>query len=362
MKAVINHIELSKHLKKISGLIKTNPVIPIMSCVLFKFSKGKLEMVATDLETTCIIKMDCECKDEFEIPIEYKDISELCSSVSSPISLEVVKGTGINISSGSSKFKFSFFGNDNVFPKIPEDEFNVEIEVDGDFFFNLSKANTFRYKGFDKPAIDMAAIDIKKDEIFIIGVDGNFMYSKSIAHKGKSEVVKMICESFTQACKSFQQSKISIGEKFIKAEYGDDVVISRLSDNKFVDYAFIMPKDAVYNFTIDKNVLKSAIRSANITTSLTLKSCVFNFKDSGVKLISQEIDFGKESETILDIEHTVEIESICLNIGQLSTILNNIESDSIDFSFSNAYKSVYIKPSDDDSIICLLQPLMINNN
>lgn len=360
MKATVNADVLLKELKKLSPVIKKNMVLPILDSVLLKFNKNKLTIVGTDLETTFVSEIDCTSSAVFSFPIVYTDILGVCSNATAPIELDV-DGTKISVTCGKSKFNFTAAGDATEFPVIPEDEFTVELDVDGEFFYNLSNANDFKSKEFTKVNLNMAAIDISKAQINLVGSDANFLFKKEIKQKNKKEFVVMVCDTFIQSCSEFQKSKISIGEKFIKAECCSEIVISRLSENKFCNYGVIIPTEIIYNVTLDKNELKSALHSANITANQISKQCALSFSKGKIKLVSQDIDFGKESESEIEVDHSVEIDTICLNSGQLSTILNHIETDTIDFAFSSPTKTIYLKPTGDDSVLCLLQPLFLNN-
>src|SRR5215207_3073589 len=110
MKAVVNNEVLSKGLKNISSVIKKNTVLPILSSIKFEFTKNKLQLTATDLETTFITSVDCECKTPFSFPMEATDIMEVCSNVASPIEISLTDKV-INIISGKYKGKFTATGS-----------------------------------------------------------------------------------------------------------------------------------------------------------------------------------------------------------------------------------------------------------
>ncbi|MEZ5053732.1 MAG: hypothetical protein R2807_03015 [Chitinophagales bacterium] len=47
-----------KNLQKISGVISTNTVLPILEDFLFDIDNNKLHITATDLDTTMSVSMD----------------------------------------------------------------------------------------------------------------------------------------------------------------------------------------------------------------------------------------------------------------------------------------------------------------
>lgn len=360
MKAVINNNELSKELKKMSLAIKKNPVIPILDCVKLSFSKNSLEIMATDLETTYISTIDCECKVPFILPMVYSDIMDVCSKASAPLEVEL-KDTSIKIKTGKSVFNFSLRGKPEDFPKIPEEEYKVELDVDGDFFYHLNNANICRNKEFMMVNTNMPCIDVKKDKIVLAGTDNHGIYKKTILCKNKKEIKVMVCDNFVQSCKNFQETKLSIGETHIRAEYGNEIVISRLSENKFPDYDVVIPSEPKYNLSVSNQELRHALSSINVAANKTAPSSLYVFNPEGINLFSQDVDFGKDAEISVSAINTVGFEKINLNIPYMERFLSLISEDEIEMSFTAPNRGVLIKPKGDDSVLCLQMPLMLEN-
>jgi DNA polymerase-3 subunit beta len=343
-----------------SGIIKKDHVIPITSAVLFSFSKDILTITGTDLETTYVIVLEVECKESFAFPIDYADISEIASSTFSPITIELGEKE-ISIKSAKSKFKLVRVGEAEHFPSVPDDVYDFSMEVEGDFFYHLGYANTCRFKGELQPALNMAAILISKNEMDVVGCDSFMMYKKTFKQKSNKELTVMVCDSFVNTCKVFQETTISIGEKFIKAVHGNSTVISRLSENKYANIKSILPPSIDYNMELPKDELKSSLSVISVAAHLTSKQFVINFKDGKIKLVSQDIDFDKEAETEIDTEHTVLIDSICLNSSQMMHLCSLADTSKIDLAITTAQGNVYMKPKGDDSILMLIRPLTLNN-
>jgi len=360
MKAIVNPTTLSKELKKMSSIVKKNHIIPITSSVLFSFSKDKLDITGTDLETTYITSLECGCKEEFSFPIDYFDISEICSNENSLITIEL-KETEILIKTDNGKTKLPRVGNANEFPSLPEDTFTHEKEVEGDFFYHLNYANSCRFKKELNPTLEMAAIIIGKKSMDVVGCDGFIMYKKEFIEKSDFELTVMVPDSFVSLAKSFQATKLSFGTNFIKAEYGNDTLISRLSESKYANIKAITNGVKEYNLTIHKNDLRVSLNSINVAAHLTTKQFTINFKKDKIRLESQDIDFDKQSERFIEVKNDVPIEAIMLNSSQLLHLITLTDTEEMEFSFTEPTKNVYIRPKEDESVLMLLRPLFLNN-
>ena len=69
MKFIVSSSALLKQLQQISGVINANTVLPILEDFLFEVEKGKLTVVATDLETVMKIQLEVEAKDSGRVCI-----------------------------------------------------------------------------------------------------------------------------------------------------------------------------------------------------------------------------------------------------------------------------------------------------
>lgn len=358
MKAIVNPTALLKELRKMSLVIKKNHVIPITSAVKFEFTKGNLRITGTDLETTIITNCECEANEPFDLIIDYLKIVEVCSTCSAPLVIEL-KESEILVNSGKSKFKLALMGQAIEFPSIPDEEYVLSIEVDGDFFYHLNNANVCRSKDPLKPALNMAAIMVGKKELEVFGVDGFIMYTKALKQNSDKELTVMVCERFVALCKGYQSTTLSFGEKFAKAEYNGETVISRLNESKFVNIKSIIPKDISYNVCLPKDELKQALNAISVAANITSRQFVINFSEGKMTFVSQDIDFGNDAETVITCTHTVPIEAICLSSTQLLILIGLIDTDEIEMAFTSPTRSVMMRPKDDDTVLLLIQPLSV---
>lgn len=361
MKAIINANELETELKLIQTVIRKNNIIPITAAVKMEFGKDVLTVTGTDLETTAIFTMDCNCKKPFTFCIDFDDIIKVCSRLSEPITIEL-KETNILISGDNSNFKFPKIGETEHFPAIPDEELTLSAEVDCEFFYALSAASSCKHKDELKENMNKPCVDFKKKAITVVGTDANFLYLKDLKSKSTKELRIMIPDGFVQLTKQFQDTTISASDKLIKAEYGNKTIISRLSEAKYVTYEMILPKDAIYNFRVNKHDLKKSLQVVGVTASVTTNMCVLNFKENELLITSQDIDLGKEGDTKVLVNHSVDFEQVCINGGFMLHVLNQLDSEEVEMAFTTPQKTIYIKPVGDDTVLSLLQPLYIQNN
>lgn len=360
MKAVVNTKALLKELKIVSQVISPSTVIPILTSVKMVFEKNKLTLIATDLETTIITSMECECPKPFTVIVEHKDISDVCDRLNEPISINS-KENHVEILGDNYKSKLPLSGNDTDFPKIPEEEFLFSIDADEQFFSAMYCADSCRFKDDIRTNMNTGCLDFQKNGLVIVGTDASVLYKKEFKIKAGSQTRSQVRPRFVSSVKEMKTATVSVGEKFIKVEHESISIISRLQDSKYVDYGVVIPADTIdYNFKVDRVDFIIGIKKAAVTSNKKSNMCILNFMDGGIKITSQDIDFGKEGEYEMRVRHEVKIEAIGFNAKQMLDILEMFDGGEVKMSISSPAKSIYISQPDDETVLCLLQPLMLN--
>ena len=244
-----------------------------------------------------------------------------------------------------------------MFTAIPVDDFYFSFDAEGEHFYEMAIANSFSSPSDTRMLTP--AIDFMGTKANIVGTDAMRLYKKEFQLKSGKSFVVTLPTNFVNCCKLFQSTKVSVGEKFIKAEYNDEIVISRLSEQPYPDYKRILNQDIQYNMTINKAELKSALSYLGVSAEKTTNQAVINFEDGKITLTSQDIDFNKKSETEIEVEHDVSIKQIGLNASVFLQILNSISTEEVEISFTHEQKSIYLRPLGDETVLCLIQPLII---
>mgnify|MGYP001604790025 CR=1 FL=1 len=361
MKAIINSTALGKQLQRVTPVVSKNTVLPILSSVRLDFQKNKLTITATDLETTIQTNVECDTKKPFTVLMEFQDLANLCSKISDqPITIEETDN-GVTIVTDNSKFKFVKSGEVAVFPSIPEDDYVFDYEAESDFFWAMSCANKCRSVDDLRANMNAVCIELKKDSMNIVSTDAFVFYCKKFPIKSSKQISIMVCDKFINMIKSFPDGKISIGERFIKVQKENEIIISRLKDAKFVNYEVIVPTNPVFNFKANRKDFISSIDLASVAANLTSKTCKVDFTDqSQIKITSQDIDFGKDGEINFFAENSVDFASVGINGSQMLKILNLFDTETVEMQFETPQKIIAVKSSEEENTLCLIQPVFVN--
>ena len=76
MNFIVSSSYLLKNLNAISGVITSNPVVPILENVLFEIEGGNLLITASDLQTSVMVELQVESKEDGSVAIPAKILIE----------------------------------------------------------------------------------------------------------------------------------------------------------------------------------------------------------------------------------------------------------------------------------------------
>ena len=120
MKFIVSSSTLLKQLSGISGVVTSNPVVPILENFLFEVTEGKLQITASDLQTSMITELGVESKESGNIAIPAKILMDTLKNLpEQPVTFTIDENTyGVELSSEYGRYKLSG-ENATDFPKVP---------------------------------------------------------------------------------------------------------------------------------------------------------------------------------------------------------------------------------------------------
>ena len=366
MKFSLNQQDLQRSLNYCQGVIEKRSTLPILSNVLLDVSDTKLTITATDLELIFIHQIS-----NIEVLEEGKTTTS--SSIMYDIVRKFSSGTKINFSNPSEnklqlESEKSLFNlnciNASEFPLTDENfnqnEFSVKskelLKLLNKCKFSVSNDETRHYlSGIffhqthtdDKIFLTAAATDSHRMSISKIRLENKIEFEPIILPKKAIFQLCSLLEDFDG------DVKISNIKSKIKFELNDSILISKLIDGKFPNYAQVIPKENQKKLEVGvKSFLNSVDRVASV--SLDKKDGVkFNLSKDVLNLSVNNTNSGDGKET-LNVKFDYELD-ISFNSRYLIDIASQLEGDSIEIYLKDTGSPALIRdPADFDSMYVVM--------
>src|SRR5215204_1445954 len=341
MKFIVSSSQLLKQLQHIAGVINANTVLPILEDFLFEVEKGKLTVVATDLETVMRIQMDIESREAGKVCIPAKILMDSLKNIADqPLTFNIDKSFAVEITSDNGKYKVMGENPDN-FPKEPTADDTTSFTMTASALITAINKTLFAVSNDDlRPAMTGVYFELNKDHIQFVATDAHRLvrYKRTDASSPKNDsfIVPRKPLNLLKAALPDNNDGITLSynNNHLFVKHGTTQMSCRLIDARFPDYKVVIPTDNPYKLTVNKNDFQGALRRVSVFSNKSTNQVVLNISGSELQLAAQDIDFSFEGTERMKCQYTGEDLAIAFNARFLIEMLSAAEGDEVNIELS----------------------------
>ncbi|MDR1878813.1 MAG: DNA polymerase III subunit beta [Bacteroidales bacterium] len=377
MKFIVASQLLYKNLQTVSSIITTNSAMPITENVLFEIEGVKLQLTATDLETTMTTEVELsDAEGGGKVVIPAKIVLETLKSLPDvPVIFTISDEYAIEISADESNYKLMGFDADE-FPQKPTMENAASFEIDAKIWGNGIAKTIFATGTVDiRPVMAGVLCEVKPDDITFVATDAHRLvwYKHSglqfgveasfIMPKKPLLVLKNIVQSFEGNIRvDFNDSKIAFNLDTVS-------IVSKLIEGKYPNYDAVIPKGNNNMLKVERLPFLQRMRSISPYANQSTHQVRLKIEPSSMRLTAEDIDVSYRATATVPC--TFEYEDggeepfeIGFSSKFLQEMLNNMESQEVIFKLSHPKSAGLICPLREDEskedILMLVMPVMLN--
>jgi len=372
MKFIVSASTLLKQLQQISGVINSNPVLPILEDFLFEIENNKLTVVATDLETVMKISMPIETKEDGKVCIPAKLLMDSLKNISDqPLTFSIDKNYGIEITSDNGKYKV-MGENPESFPREPQKENANSFVISSSGLVTAINKTIFAVSTDDlRPAMTGVFFELDDTKgVTLVATDAHRLvrYSRkdvSCSEKHTFIVPKKPLNLLKSALPlNEDELTVSYNNNHLFVTHGNTELICRLIDARFPDYRVVIPTDNPYKLVVNKQDFQNALRRVSVFSNKSTNHIAISINGNELHLTSQDVDFSNEGNERMSCQYDGENLQIAFNAKFLIEMLNGAETEEINMELSTSSKAGIIRPTEqheNEDLLMLVMPLMLNN-
>ena len=177
-------------------------------------------------------------------------------------------------------------------------------------------------------------------------------------------IPKKIINQLRTTLPSDEEIQVSFNSKNVFFKFGDTRMVSRLIDSKYPDYNAVIPVNNSNILNIDRADFQNSLRRNAIYANKTTNQVILNMTEKSLTLSAQDLDFSNEATEQLPCTYSGDPLTIGFNAKFLIEMLNNLNSETVRFEFSDYNKAGILLPAeneDQQELIMLIMPVMTNN-
>ncbi len=375
MKFVVSSMELLGHLQAISRVISSKNTLPILDNFLFSLEEGKLEITASDLESTLITQVSLENTDgSGVIAIPARILNDTLKEFPDiPLTFEINVET-LTIVIQSENGKFSIMGQNGAeFPQMPviKDDQKQHLELDKDLILTAISKTLFATADDElRPVMNGIFLELSPDDITFVASDAHKLvrYKRTDASAGAAS-------SFILPKKpaALLKNILPKEENNIVLEFDDRnasftltnyKLVCRLVEGNYPSYNSVIPTENPFKVTIDRLAMYNTLKRVSVFSNQASNLVKLAFKGNLLDVSAQDIDFSISANERISCQYDGEDMEIGFKSTFLIEILANLTSDEVILELSDPTRAGILLPSEsgneNEDTLMLLMPMMIN--
>ena len=375
MNFIVSSSYLLKNLSSISGVITSNPVVPILENVLFEIENGNLLITASDLQTSVMVELQVESKENGSVAIPAKILIDTLKNLpEQPVTFSIDENNyNIEINSDNGRYKLAG-ENSADFPKVPEISDGYSFTVNANTLA-LAIGNTIFSTSTDelRPAMTGVFFRLSSNSCTFVSTDGHRLvkYIRTDISGDEVDHDMIIPRKSLNLLKTIipsdDKNDINIEFNASNAFFSNDNIklVCRLIDERYPDYENVIPSDNSNSIEVDKSEILSSLKRISIYANKTTNQVRLKVSGSEILISAEDLDFSNVANERISCEHDGDDIEIGFNAKFLIEILSNIHSDKVIFKLSEPNRAGLVLPEDiedEEDLTMLVMPVMLNDN
>jgi DNA polymerase-3 subunit beta len=375
MKFVVSSMELLGHLQAISRVISSKNTLPILDNFLFSLEEGKLEITASDLESTLITQIHLENTDGTGvIAVPARILTDTLKEFPDiPLTFEI-NTEMLTIVIQSENGKFSIMGQNGAeFPQMPviKDDQKQHLELERDLLQSGIIRTLFATADDElRPVMNGIFLELTPDDITFVASDAHKLVRYKRTDASASGVSSFILPKKPAA---LLKNILPREENKIVLEFDDRnasftltsyKLVCRLVEGNYPSYNSVIPTNNPFKMTIDRLALYNALKRVSVFSNQASNLVKLSFKGNLLNISAQDIDFSISANERLSCQYEGEDMEIGFKSTFLIEILANLSSPDVILEMSDPTRAGIILPSEtgneNEDTLMLLMPMMIN--
>lgn len=370
----VSSTSLFSHLQAISRVINSKNALPVLDCFLFQLQDGKLNITASDSETTMVTSVkvnDSDTNGSFAV-VAKTILDALKELPEQPLTFQVNPDT-YEISVKYLNGKYNLMGqNADEYPQSAELSSDaVRLDISSQILLDGINRTFFATADDElRPVMNGVYFDITTDDITIVASDGHkLVRCKTLAARGNERAAFILPKKPASLLRNLLAKEHGeIGVEFDQRNavftLDNHRMVCRLIEGRYPNYNSVIPQNNPYKVTVDRQQLLGALRRVSIFSSQGSSLIKLRLQESQIVISAQDIDFSTSAEETLVCQYVGEPMSIGFKSSFLIEILNNITADEVIIELADPSRAGVILPivqDENEDLLMLLMPMMLND-
>jgi DNA polymerase-3 subunit beta len=297
-------------LQAVQNVVSSRTTLPILSNVLIRAGKERVEFTATDLDVTVVCSVEAKVAKPGATTVPVKKLFGIVRELNGgEIEIETDDKNITSIRCGSSFFKINGLAADE-FPPTPEIKDDKKVVLPQETVHAMLKKTAFAVSTDEsRYVLNGIFISLKDGKMTLVATDGRRLAlvdeEVDISEKSSGEFI-VPAKAINEINRLLQEKgevEIKFGENqssfALKNDQGFSVLlITKLIEGNYPNYRQVIPGEAKERIAIVREELLQALRRAEIMTSEKANSVKMAFGKNQLAITANSPEVGEARETL----------------------------------------------------------------
>jgi DNA polymerase-3 subunit beta len=340
MNLTIAKEQIINGLQAVQNVVGTRTTLPILSNVLLRAEKDRLELTATDLDVTISCVVEASVKKPGAATVPVKKLFGIVRELGNPeIELEVDEKNVCSVRSGSSFYKMHGLGADE-FPPLPKFKEDKKVVLPQEKVRSMMKKTSFAISTDEsRYVLNGIFMSLKEHKLTMVATDGRrlALVDEDVDVSEQSQGEFIVPAKAVNELNRLLQDKGDLEIRYtenqasftLKEEKGFSVlIISKLIEGNYPNYRQVIPAETKERIGLVREEFLHALKRAEIMTSDKSNSVKLAFTKNNLAITANSPEVGEARET-LAINYKGKEMAIAFNPRYVIDPLNALTDDEV---------------------------------
>jgi DNA polymerase-3 subunit beta len=310
MNLTITKEQILAGLQAVQNVVSTRTTLPILSNVLLRAEKDRVEFTATDLDVTIACSVEAKVKKPGAATVPVKKLFGITRELNgTEIDLEVDDKNICSIRCGSSFYKINGLGADE-FPPLPKFKDDKKVSLPQKTVKTMMRKTSFAVSSDEsRYVLNGIYISLKDHKMTMVATDGRRLAlvdeEVDISEKSNGEFIvpaKAVGE-LNRLMQDKGDVEIKFGENQASFEMKDEkgfsvLLITKLIEGNYPNYRQVIPSETKERIPLVREEFLQALRRAEIMTSEKANSVKLTFGKNNLTITANSPEVGEARESL----------------------------------------------------------------
>jgi DNA polymerase-3 subunit beta len=354
-------------LAMVSGVVKKNPPLPVLSNVLVKADaeEGRLHLSATDLEVGVSCGVSAQVSSGGELTLPARKLTDILRELPEAQVTLVTEGSRCTVTCENSRF--SLVGIDaEEFPPRPEVAPESTLSVDSDTIREMIRETLFAVS-YDETRYFLNGVYMvaRGNDLVFVATDGRRLAKSTRTLDSGVELdfagivpTKAVAEMDKLAAK-VERVELSLGPGHIVGAFADTVLTASLIEGEYPDYDKLIPKEFPRKARLNRGLFEDATRRVALMADETSHRVAYEFEGNQIRVTGK----SEQGEAVETVEAGYEGEPLRIgfNARYVGDALKATDAPEIELLLLENLRPGLLRGEGSEDYLCLIMPMRLDD-